>query len=323
MKIFKIVCLIISLSLFTGILASAEKNPDTSRRDSAKKEKKKAGKKVDEKAEEKDKAESKPKEKAEEKNKEKETPDALRQDGAALREKDKAKTEEKDKVKANDEVKEKKEEEKNANIPWAETYQEIKNRLETVKMSFDLKDKTIFEAVEYFQDALLIRFRISSKVYSEYNTKTVSVALKNVQAKMALRLSIEMYDLKCLYEDGALFIMAPDETVVGEYVTVIYRIDDLLAPPPEDFKSPQIDSNLQTASGVKWPDPPDIGVREKKIITKEEIEEAIKTQTDEKLWQDTKKVSITVTSRFLVITHTKSMHKKIIEILNTLRAEKR
>ncbi|MBI4833645.1 MAG: hypothetical protein HY811_02340 [Planctomycetes bacterium] len=233
--------------------------------------------------------------------------------------KDKGEDEVKDEVKKE----EPKEDAKETNRVWAETYQEIKNRLESVKMNFEFKDKTIFEAVEYFQDSLLIRFRLTSKVYSDYKTKIVSVSLKNLQAKMALRLAISMYDLKCLYDDGGLVIMAPDETVAGEYVTVIYRIDDLLAPPPEDFEGPDVDSNLQGAGGAAFPIPPAMPPKEQKNVTKEEIEEAIKSQTGAKLWEDNKKVSLTMTSQFLVVTHTKSVHKKVIEVLNTLRAVKR
>lgn len=218
---------------------------------------------------------------------------------------------------------EEKETKKEDILSWATTYKEIKSRLETMKLNFELKDKTIFDVVEYFQYTLNINFRVTSKVGSEYGAKTINISLKNVTAKIGVRAAMNMFGLKCLYEDGTLVVMMPDETVAGEYITVVYKIDDLLSPPPQNFEAPSIEVQMQTASGGAFPVPPPVVINvDRKQLTKDDVKDAITKQAGGESWEKDKKVSITVADRVMVVTQTKAVHKEIIEALNRLRVSK-
>ncbi|MEK7449514.1 MAG: hypothetical protein AAB019_08520 [Planctomycetota bacterium] len=207
-------------------------------------------------------------------------------------------------------------------LPVVTEYQDVKNRLDSLKITVDLLDVPFEEAVEYFRIIGGINFIIDRRIYEDgKKPKNVTLQFKKTTLGTVLKFMIMLQGYRCIFKQGSLLILPEEIYDDDEFVTLTYNIPDLLAPPPPDFPGPSL-ALPSAVGGNIWRSPP-LEKTPREPLTEDDIKEAVQVKTGQECWEAKRTAWTIIRKQFLVVTQTMDAHKQIAETLNELRMHKR
>ena len=117
-------------------------------------------------------------------------------------------------------------------------YDQIKNKLEAMKISVDFQETPVADAVEYIRKATDLNIVVDDRIiWADKNTVTLKV--KNLSVKSILKLMVHELGMSAVYKAGVIYI-APKGGVWTKMVTQIYELRDLVLK-VEDFEAPKVE----------------------------------------------------------------------------------
>jgi hypothetical protein len=200
------------------------------------------------------------------------------------------------------------------------TQQQIKQRLQTVKFSWDIQALTLEEIIGFWHELSGIRFIIDPRVTEKVGSKKITLVLKEVSLETALSQVQEFLGLRSIYKQGAILILPQGVFDDSEFILRVYYIQDLLIPIP-DFPGPDI-SLTEAGGGVNLAAGPAVEP-EPRALTREDLEKLIKTITGGDSWQTDERVGLYFARDLMLVRHTREVHQQIVHLLNELRFYKR
>ncbi|HEY3227424.1 MAG TPA: hypothetical protein VGK61_10580, partial [Planctomycetota bacterium] len=174
------------------------------------------------------------------------------------------------------------------------------------------------DVIAYFQEYSGLNFHLDAGVAnSGQEPARVTLKVRDVTLKTALKLVLNPRDLVCVYRDGVLLV-APKSKVASFTVTRVYDVRDLLFK-LEDFPGPKLDLDPKKPGVVI-----DFGQDEPKSIIHEDfLMDLIKTSTGDRSWDDSSATSIDLTKTgLLVVAQSKAIHEEVRHLLDLLRQYK-
>lgn len=200
-------------------------------------------------------------------------------------------------------------------------YNEVVSKLNTMKTSLDFTEAEMSDVIEFMQQLSGINFVIDQRVYKDMRAEDlkVTIQVKEVPLKTALRLILNLRGLTAEYRDGALLVM-PKKALEEETYLKMYDVRDLMFH-IHDFPAPEI--SLKT-------DPGESGVSAaftSEPVTKFEdpnfIVDLIKQNCGADTWERVEGCSIGIAAGgVLLVNQSKSVHKEIERLINLLRMYK-
>ncbi|MBI2901652.1 MAG: hypothetical protein HYY17_15825 [Planctomycetes bacterium] len=196
---------------------------------------------------------------------------------------------------------------------------EILSKLNNQKISLDLKDASLEDALQFIRDYSGINIVVDQDVFTKRSEDQlrISIKVKDLLLKSALKLMLGTRDLTATYKDGVLMIV-PKEKSSQMVTTLVYDVRDLLFK-IQDFPGPKVElvspsggSGAITGATFTIEEP-------KSIISEDFITEIVKANTAEGAWDENASASITLTNGLLIVTQTKKVHGEVGRLLNLLR----
>jgi len=195
----------------------------------------------------------------------------------------------------------------------------VRDRLASMKITLDFKDAKLEEVIAYFQEFSGLNFHLDAGVAKEgQEPARVTLKVRDVTLKTALKLVLNPRDLVCVYREGVLLI-APKSRIASLTVTRVYDVRDLLFK-LEDFPGPKLELDPKK-SGILIDC---LAVDEPMQIIREDfLLDLIKTSTGDRSWDDASTTSIDLTKTgLLVVSQSKSIHEEVRHLLDLLRQYK-
>lgn len=200
-------------------------------------------------------------------------------------------------------------------------YNETISKLNSMKTSLDFTDAEMTDVIEFLQQLSGINFVIDQRVYKDMRAEDlkVTIQVKEVPLKTALRLILNLRGLTAEYRDGALLVM-PKKALEEETYLHMYDVRDLMFH-IHDFPGPEI--SLKSDAG-------DSGVSaafSDAVPTKFEdptfLQDLIKQNCGPDTWDRVEGCSIAMAQNgVLLVNQSKSVHKEIERLINLLRMYK-
>lgn len=196
--------------------------------------------------------------------------------------------------------------------------QEIVAKLDSLRFTCDFSETPVRDVVDFLREYSGINFTYSKAalaVVKENPEPTVSLSVKDIQFRDALRLILDQYDLTAIYKDGVLVISTREE-VERITVTVSYDIRDLLMS-IRDFAGPNIELNAatdgpQTEFGPPPAEPP------QPFSDPDAIMELIQKTVSPEAWSS-EKATMAYLNGNLVVSASRAVHAELKKLLGMLR----
>jgi len=195
----------------------------------------------------------------------------------------------------------------------------IRDQLASMKITIDFKDAKIEEVIAYFQEFSGLNFHLDAGVArSGEEPARVTLKVRDVTLKTALKLVLNPRDLVCVYREGVLLV-APKSKIASLTVTRVYDVRDLLFK-LEDFPGPLLELDPKK-SGILTSclavDEPTSVIREDFLL------DLIKTSTGDRSWDDSANTNLDLTKTgLLVVSQSKAIHEELRRLLDLLRQYK-
>ncbi len=195
----------------------------------------------------------------------------------------------------------------------------IKDQIASIKITLDFTNAKLEEVIAYFQEYSGLNFHLDSDARAkEGEDSKVTIKLKDVTLKTALKLILNPRDLACVYRDGVLLI-ASKAKLGSLTVTRVYDVRDLLFR-LRDFAGPRVELTVPGGAGAALAGASFTLEEEPKgELTEEFLTDLIKTNTGERSWDDSSATSISQINGLLVISQSKPVHEEIRRLLDLLR----
>ncbi|HKS16103.1 MAG TPA: hypothetical protein VJU16_02265 [Planctomycetota bacterium] len=195
----------------------------------------------------------------------------------------------------------------------------IKDKLATIKITLDFKDARLEEVIAYFQEFSGLNFHLDPDARAKDGEETkVTIKLKDVTLKTALKLVLNPRDLGCVYKDGVI-VVATKAKLGTQTVTRVYDVRDLLFR-LRDFAGPRVELTVPGGAGAALAGASFTLEEEPKgELTEEFLTDLIKTNTGERSWDDNSAASVSQINGLLVISQSKPVHEEIRRLLDLLR----
>ncbi len=196
---------------------------------------------------------------------------------------------------------------------------EILTRLNSQRITLDLKDVSLDDALQFIRDYSGINIVVDQEVYSKRTQEQLAITLKvkDLLLKSALKLLLGTRDLTATYKDGVLFVV-PKEKANQSVVTRVYDVRDLLFKigdfpgPKVELVSPTQGSGPLTGATFTIEEP-------KSTISEDFMTEIVKSNTGGGAWDENPNASITLANGLLIVTQSKKVHSEVDRLLNLLR----
>lgn len=198
--------------------------------------------------------------------------------------------------------------------------QRVRDRLASMKIDIDFTNAKLEEVIAYFQEYSGLNFHLDADVRPKEgeDANRVTIKLKGVTMKTALKLILGPRELGAIYRDGVILIQ-PKSKLGSQTVTRIYEVRDLTLR-LRDFAGPRVELTVPGGAGAAIAGATFMIEEEPKgEITEDFLVDLIKTNTGERSWDDNAGASITQVSGLLVISQSKSVHDEIRRLLDLLR----
>ncbi|HKS16104.1 MAG TPA: hypothetical protein VJU16_02270 [Planctomycetota bacterium] len=195
----------------------------------------------------------------------------------------------------------------------------VRDKIATLKITLDFKDARLDEVIAYFQEFSGLNFHLDADARAKEiaDGSKVTIKLKDVTLRTALKLVLNPRDLGCVYREGVI-VIATKAGMGSQTVTRVYDVRDLLFQ-IQDFPGPkfELDAQKPGLDPTLWlqEEPP------KAAITEDMIADLIKASTGDRAWDDSA-TSIQQINGLLVISQTRSGHDEVRRFLDLLRQYK-
>jgi len=201
----------------------------------------------------------------------------------------------------------------------AEQVKQVKEKLGSMRISLDFSATPLEDVIQYVQEFSGLNFHIDADVRSKVGEDQlkVTIKLKDVLLKSALKLILSPRELGCTFRDGVLFITAKDK-IAATVATRVYDVKDLLFV-IRDFAGPRVELMTPGASGALAGATFQLEDEPKTAVTEEFIIDLVKGNTGDKSWDDNSAASITLMNGLLVVSQSKKVHEEVRRLLDLLR----
>jgi hypothetical protein len=194
----------------------------------------------------------------------------------------------------------------------------VKDRLASTKITLDFTHARLDEVIAYFQEYSGLNFHLDGDARKDGEEDKITIKIKDVSLKTALKLILNPRDLGCVYQDGVLVIKSKSK-LGSMTVTRVYDVRDLLFR-LRDFAGPRVELTVPGGAGAALAGASFTLEEEPKgELTEEFLLDLIKTNTGERSWDDSQAVSISQVNGLLVISQSKPVHEEIRRLLDLLR----
>ncbi len=199
------------------------------------------------------------------------------------------------------------------------TYLSIVSKLNT-KTSLDFTDAEMQDVIDFMQQMTGINFVIDQRVFREMTPEQlrVTISLKDIPLKTALRLILHQRGLTAEYRDGALLVM-PRKAVEEEVYLKMYDVRDLMFK-IKDFPGPEISLQQGDESTVSAAFEP---AETEKFENPDFIVDLIKGNTGTDTWERIEGCSVSMAANgLLLVVQNREVHKEIEKLINLMRLYK-
>ena len=193
----------------------------------------------------------------------------------------------------------------------------VRERLGTMRITLDFNNAKLDEVIAYFQEFSGLNFHLDADARAKEaeDGAKVTIKLKDVTLRTALKLILNPRDFGCVYRDGVILI-ATKARLGAQTVTRVYDVRDLIFR-IQDFPGPILELKPHE-SGMIF-NPPE---EPKTIFDEENLPVLIKANTGDRSWDDSSAASISQINGLLVISQTKQVHEEVLRLLDLLRQYK-
>ncbi len=189
----------------------------------------------------------------------------------------------------------------------------VRDQIASIRITIDFANAKLENVIAYLQEFSGLNFHLDADARAkEGDDSKVTLKLKDVTLKTALKFLLSPRDLRCVYRDGVLLI-ATKAKLGSQTVTRVYEVRDILFR-IQDFPGPTL--------GLKDKEPGIIFEpleEPKTTFNEEDLSGLIKTSTGDRSWEDSSSVSIQQIDGLLVISQTRSIHEEVRRLLDRLR----
>lgn len=186
------------------------------------------------------------------------------------------------------------------------------------RISLDFQNARLGEVIAYLQEFSGLNFHIDAEAGKDRDDDRITLKVKDVSLRTALKLVLNPRDLGCVYRDGVI-VVTTKARLAARTVTRVYDIRDLQFK-LQDFPGPKFEldykqSGLDTSILNQFEDP-------KGGFETETLIDLIKTNLQPRSWEDSGEVSISMAGGLLVVSQTRSVHEELGRFLDLLRQYK-
>jgi hypothetical protein len=205
--------------------------------------------------------------------------------------------------------------------PSRDPVQTLRDKLASIKLpSLDFNNAKLDEVIAYFQEYSGLNFHLDPDARAKEGEDggRITLRLKDVTLKTALKLLLNPRDLGAVYRDGVI-VIAPKAKLGSLTVTRVYDVRDLLFR-LRDFAGPRVELSVPGGAGAALAGASFTLEEEPKgEITEEFLADLIKTNTGDRSWDDSTAATISQINGLLVISQSKPVHEEIRRLLDLLR----
>ncbi len=196
----------------------------------------------------------------------------------------------------------------------------VVNKLASMKTSLDFTEAELTDVIDFLQQLTQINFVIDRRVYENARPEDlkVTIQLKEVPLRTALRVILNQRGLTAEYKDGVLLIL-PKSALEEQIYLRMYDVRDLMFK-IKDFPGPEItlqtgesdtvSAAFETETTEKFEDP-------------NFIVDIVKGNTGGDTWDRIQGVSISMAANgILLVTQSREVHNEILKLINLMRLYK-
>jgi hypothetical protein len=199
-------------------------------------------------------------------------------------------------------------------------YREIKNKLNSMRISVDFRDTPLRDAIDFIRDFSQLNFHIDTQVFDDYSEDdlVVTMKVKGLLLKSVLKLMLNTRGLTAMYKEGVVVITTPDKIHAASF-TKIYDVRDLQVR-INDFVGPIVELRYEGSghtplAGATFtldeaPEP---------TYDQDFLVEILQQTTGGDSWEENENASIEWMSGLLIITQSRKAHNEIMRMLMLLR----
>ena len=196
--------------------------------------------------------------------------------------------------------------------------QRVRDKLATMKIDLDFTNAKLEDVVAYLQEYSGLNFHLDADARKDGEAESrITLKLKQVTIKSALKLVLNPRDLGCVYRDGVILITTKAK-LGNQTVTRVYDVRDLLFR-IRDFAGPRVELTVPGGGGALAGATFTLEEEPESQITEDFLLELIKSNTGERSWDENSAASISQVNGLLVISQSKPVHEEIRNLLNLLR----
>lgn len=198
--------------------------------------------------------------------------------------------------------------------------QDIKSKLETVKITLNFADTPFEDVIRYIHTVASINIVVDPKVIQTFEIDGTRVTLQVTSLKLqdALQILLSFHDLVYLFKDDVLFITSKDSDLAkGKAIPVLHDIRDLTGK-IKDFAGPKIRLMSETSEETRGATFEEEEEETQAVLTGEKLTELIKLTIEPESWED-EQYSVAETSGQLLVVHTEEVQNEIRTFLNDMR----
>lgn len=190
----------------------------------------------------------------------------------------------------------------------------VVRKLDTMKVTVDLKDASLDEAVSYLRELTGVNFVLQANAVD--SDARVTLRVRDLTVKHVLKLMLEPMRLTASWKDGAVVIL-PREHAEHRVTLQLYDVRAHLAE-LRDFPGPTVELVSPTAGGG-----PLVGAKfelddPESFIPEDTLLDLVKGSTGGTSWEDNPNASLELVNGRLVVNQSPRVHAEIRRFLRLL-----
>ncbi|MHC4605948.1 MAG: hypothetical protein ACYTAF_03335 [Planctomycetota bacterium] len=198
-------------------------------------------------------------------------------------------------------------------------YRQIRNKLNSMRISVDFRDADLRDAVDFLRDATHMNIVLDPRVPEMLGDDIeVTIRVKELLLKSVLKLILHPRGLSAVYREGALVIV-PEEVSYAKVRLELYDVRDLMIR-IRDFVGPIVDLRYEGSNGYlpgavfTWEDEP-----KESIYGEDFLMDILRETTGGHSWEENPNAGIEYINGVLLISQSNKVHREIMRMLMLLR----